>query len=217
MKEGVDMAKGLLIASFNFKNVAEDEFHDWYDTEHIPERERVPGFLALQRWIGVDDPKISVATYELDSIGVLETPEYKAIGGANLSPWSKRVTARCERLLRFEGEQTLPGDQVAEAGAGALLLNAMNIAPEAEDDFNQWYDDEHIPALAAVEGTLCARRYVATQSPLKYVALYHLTSPEVVASDAWKEAVMTPWTGRIRPHMRDRLRLVCKAYHRQES
>ena len=36
------MAKGLLFASFDFSTAHEDEFHDWYDLEHIPERLRVP-------------------------------------------------------------------------------------------------------------------------------------------------------------------------------
>ena len=56
------MAKGILIAAMNIGGAAEDEFHDWYDTEHLPERQRVPGFLLCQRWIGTQDPKISVAT-----------------------------------------------------------------------------------------------------------------------------------------------------------
>ena len=38
------MAKGILIAAMNFRDVAEDEFHDWYDLEHVPERLRVQGF-----------------------------------------------------------------------------------------------------------------------------------------------------------------------------
>ena len=29
----------------------------------------------------------------------------------------------------------------------------MNVAPEAEEDFNAWYDEEHLPALAGVPGT----------------------------------------------------------------
>ena len=206
------MPKGLLLASFNFRNAAPDEFNDWYDTEHLPERAGVAGFLTWQRWLGADDLHISVATYDLDTVGVLASPAYQKIAGPNLSPWSKRITAKCERILRFEGEQILPGDQVGPAQAGALLLNAMNIAPEAEADFNTWYDEEHIPALAAVTDVLCARRFRATQSPVKYVALYHMVSPEVVTSAAWKKAVETPWTQRIRPHMRDRLRIVCKAY-----
>src|SRR5947209_4107599 len=90
------MAKGILIAAMNIGNAAEDEFHDWYDTEHLPERQRVPGFLLCQRWIGIQDPKVSVATYDLESAGILQSPSYKAIGGENLSPWSKRVTSRVE-------------------------------------------------------------------------------------------------------------------------
>ena len=45
------MAKGVLVAAFEYANVAEDEFNDWYDLEHIPERQRVSGFLSCQRWI----------------------------------------------------------------------------------------------------------------------------------------------------------------------
>ena len=46
------MAKGTLIAAMGIGRAAEDEFHDWYDTEHLPERQRVPGFLVSKRWIG---------------------------------------------------------------------------------------------------------------------------------------------------------------------
>ena len=45
------MAKGLLFASFDFSTAHEDEFHDWYDLEHIPERLRVPDFINAERWI----------------------------------------------------------------------------------------------------------------------------------------------------------------------
>jgi hypothetical protein len=84
------MAKGTLIAAMNIGQAAEDEFHDWYDTEHLPERQRVPAFLVCQRWIGADD----------------------RISGETLSPWSKRVTGKVERLMRFEGDQILPGDHL---------------------------------------------------------------------------------------------------------
>ena len=90
------MANGLLIAGFNFRNVAQDEFNDWYDTEHVPERSRVPGFLNCQRWIGADEAHVSIATYDLAALSVLQSPAYKAIAYENLSPWSKRVVGRCE-------------------------------------------------------------------------------------------------------------------------
>jgi hypothetical protein len=207
------MAKGTLIAAMKIGKAAEDEFHDWYDTEHLPERQRVPGFLLCERWIGVEDRTVSVATYDLETVAVLKTPAYLAIGGENLSPWSKRVTARVERLMRFEGDQILPGDELPPANAGGLLLNAMNIAPEREAEFNEWYDKEHIPALRAVPGVLAARRFRGSGTR-PYVALYHLAAPEVQESPEWKKARESDWTDRLKPHFRDHLRLVCRRYVR---
>ena len=211
------MPKGQLIAAMDFSNVSEEEFNDWYDLEHIPERQRVPGFLACQRWIGADNAKHSVAIYDLDTLSVLRSPPYLAIGGENLSPWSKRVTAKCQRLLRFEGDQILPGDKTAPEGAGGLLLVGMTPAPEVEMAFNAWYDTEHVPALARAPGVLSARRFRAQNSSgPKYVALYHLASPEVITGPEWKRASeSTPMPELIRPQISDRLRLVSRAYRPQ--
>jgi hypothetical protein len=206
-----------LVAAFDFSTAHADEFHDWYDLEHIPERKAVPGFGACERWIGDEQPALSVATYDLDSVEVLRSEAYTAIAYGNLSAWSKRVTGMCKRLLRFEGAQIGPGDAAAPAGAGALLLNAMNVAPAAEHDFNAWYDEEHIHALAAVPGTLSARRYRSTAADggtHRYVAIYHLASPDVARSAAWNAAVDTPWTARVRPHFRDRIRILTRRYVR---
>lgn len=210
--------KGLLIAAFDFSTAAADEFHDWYDLEHLPERRAVAGFGACERWIGADNPNASVATYDLDTLAVLQSAPYRAIAYDNLSVWSKRVTAQCKRLLRFEGTQITPGNAMAPKGAGALLLNAMNVTPEAEADFNAWYDQEHIPALAAVPGTLMARRFKAegtTGGTHRYVALYHLTSPEVPRGAAWKAAANSPWTDKLRPQFRDHLRILTHRYERK--
>jgi hypothetical protein len=209
------MAKGALIAAMDFSNVAADEFNDWYDLEHIPERQRVSGFLTLQRWIGADNPKHSVATYDLESLAVLQSPGYRAIGGENLSPWSKRVTARVERLLRYEGEQILPGEATAPSNAGGLLLVGMTPGPEVETAFNAWYDTEHVPALARVPGVLSARRFQMSGGKPKYVALYHLASPGVVDTPEWKGAsASTPMPQHVRDQITNRLRLVCRNYVR---
>jgi hypothetical protein len=93
----------------------------------------------------------------------------------------------------------------------------MNVAPEAEADFNAWYDEEHLPALARVPGTLAARRYRSAEAgggSHRYVALYHLESPAVAQSAAWKAAVDTPWSAKVRPHFLDRVRILARRYDR---
>ena len=208
------MAKGILIAAMNFSEVAEDEFHDWYDTEHVPERLAVPGFLNAERWIGIDNPKDSVALYDLDAVGVLRSAPYLAVGGANGSPWTKRVTGRTRPIIRMEGEQVKPGDALAPSGAAAILLISMNVAPEHENEFNEWYNVEHLPALAAVPGVLAARRYRGSGATQRYAAIYHFATPGVPGSAAWKSAANTKWTERMRPNFRDYLRLDCRKYQR---
>lgn len=207
---------GIMAAGFNYSAVAEDEFNDWYDTEHIPERLRVKGFINAERWIGADDPKIAFATYDLDSVDVLQSAPYLAFTGVNQSPWTKRVEHGMQKLGRFVGEQILPGHQAAPPNAGGLLFFAMNVEPAAEDEFNDWYNTEHVPLLAAVPGCLCARRFkgdgIATQ---KYFAIYHLTEPEVAKGKAWKAAVATPWTAKILKRTSAHLHALLRRYVRR--
>ncbi|HXT82690.1 MAG TPA: DUF4286 family protein, partial [Acetobacteraceae bacterium] len=121
------------------------------------------------------------------------------------------------RLLRFEGDQVVPGDLAAPEGAEGLLAVSMNVAPEAEAEFNEWYNTEHIPLLGAVPGILSARRFRAAGSGVerKYLALYNAKSVDAIRSDAWNKAANTPWTERMRPHFRDLLSIRCTRYRRR--
>jgi hypothetical protein len=206
---------GLLIASFNFANVQEDEFNDWYDHEHIPQRLAIPGFINAERWLGADDPKISVVTFDLENVGVLESPPYLAVTRENMSPWSRRVIGLCSGLGRFGAKQILPGCEVGPQDAEGMLIVAMNILPEAEAEFNAWYNEEHIPRLRTVPGMLCARRFMTVSGSRKYIATYHLSSPEVQTSEVWAKAISTPWQIKMSPLMSDRLRFVLRRYKRK--
>ncbi|MGZ5146272.1 MAG: DUF4286 family protein [Burkholderiales bacterium] len=203
---------GLLVAGFHYPNIAEDEFDDWYDTEHIPERLSVKGFLNAERWVAADGAKTALATYDLESLAVLQQPSYVTKKGDGRSPWSKRIARKTELFCRLTAEQIVPGHEVAPGNAGGLLMFATNVSSDVEKDFNAWYDEEHVPALRKVPGCLSARRFRTDEGAPQYVALYHLKDPAVASSDAWKKAVDTPWTAKIRPHLKDVLRLVLRKY-----
>jgi len=203
---------GALIVVLDFTGVSREEFDAWYDTEHIPERQRVPGFRSAQRWLSADGNPLSFAIYDLDALEVLSSAPYRAIAGDNLSPWSKRMIGSCKRIWRFEADQVSPGDQISPEGAGGLLLFAMNVEPGAEVEFNEWYDVEHMPRFSKVPGVLAARRFRVLRGNQKYLAVYHLRAPEVVESKGWTDAVETPWTIKMRMRTNNRLRMVFAAY-----
>lgn len=92
----------------------------------------------------------------------------------------------------------------APSTAPAILIVGLNIDEAHDEEFQEWYNVEHLPRLVAVPGVTRARRYKlhgqmdGGRSATQYMALYDLDDVEVPNSDAWREAVETPWRNRMR-------------------
>ena len=185
------MAYGLLGGGFDSSQAAQDEFDEWYDTEHIPERLRIPGFINAVRWIGTQNPRLSLALYDLESLDVLTKPEYRAVSPENFSPWAKRMLVRrCVRLCRFNCVQAVPGERVAPQEGKGLFVFAANTQGASDDPFVRWFEGEHRARAAALPGVLCARAFrtpagAPGSSSHRYLATFHMESPAVCESDAW--------------------------------
>jgi hypothetical protein len=82
-----------------------------------------------------------------------------------------------------------------------LLLVMIEIDPAHEEEFNRWYNEEHLPERLACPGFLSGRRFVAVEGEPKYLALYDLESPDVLQSEAYKKIYgPSGWTQRISKH-----------------
>lgn len=69
-----------------------------------------------------------------------------------------------------------------------------------------WYDQEHMPGLAAVAGNVHARRYLNHDAGPLSLACYDLLSPEVLGCPAWLKVRTTAWSDIARPHFTNTLR-----------
>jgi hypothetical protein len=78
-----------------------------------------------------------------------------------------------------------------------------DVTPAHEAEFNRWYDDEHLPGLAAVPGTAHARRYRNPEGSPRYHACYDITTPATVGSPPWVAVRATAWSDRVRPTFRN--------------
>ncbi len=127
-------SKGLLLVTMEPAAGAEDEFNDWYDTEHVPQRAGLPGFETASRWVCLDGWPRYVALYDLTGTAALETDAYRAVSGPNSTPWSKRVLPRTIGRLRVVAEQAIPGGDLTLGPAGvSRLLIARFPAAVSED------------------------------------------------------------------------------------
>ena len=97
--------KGYLMVAMEPPPALEEEFNEWYDCEHVPERLRVTGFESAQRFICVSGWPRYLAFYDLESSRVMSSPGYRAISGDRFSPWTKRMLARAQGFYRSYGAQ----------------------------------------------------------------------------------------------------------------
>lgn len=81
-----------------------------------------------------------------------------------------------------------------------LLLTMTEPPAHMEEEFNAWYDEEHLPERLAIPGFRSARRWVADGAPGtgKYLATYELDSAAVLTSAAYLERLNQPtaWSRR---------------------
>jgi hypothetical protein len=88
----------------------------------------------------------------------------------------------------------------AKKGDG-LLMVYCDVAAEYDDEFNRWYNEEHIPERLAIPGVLNAARYRAVEGGPTYLACYELASPDAWYTDVWQERLQHPtvWSKRMAP------------------
>lgn len=118
---------GFLMVAMEPPPALEEEFNDWYDMEHVPERKAVDGFESATRFVCVKGWPRYLAFYDLRDAGVIEAPGYAAISGAHFSPWSKRILGRVRGLWRAFGEQCYPGEARIGPMTRLLLLRFRHV------------------------------------------------------------------------------------------
>lgn len=86
-----------------------------------------------------------------------------------------------------------------------FLLVLMQPPPALEDEFNAWYDAEHIPERCATPGFETGLRFVCLDGAPKYLAMYDLVRPEVLDSPEYLRVSggnSSPWTKRVTSRVR---------------
>jgi hypothetical protein len=97
------------------------------------------------------------------------------------------------------------------AGKG-MLLTSMDIDAADDEDFNRWYDREHLEERVAIEGFIEARRYVARTGSPKYLCLYSTETIDVLDSPNYRVRLSTPtdWSKKTMARFKNMIRAVAR-------
>jgi hypothetical protein len=193
---------GLLAAWLKVPASADEEFNDWYNTEHLAQISGNSGFKNGRRYRSLES-EWYLALYDLESADACLHPSFQGVI-ANPTPWSRRIAKLYGRnRIRSIYRNILDiGSAPAPAHPAPFIFTAQMDVPAAiEPEFNDWYDNEHATALADVPDCLRVRRFVAVEGAPRYLAVYDLRSPEVLNSKEWLHARELGRTAIMRTHM----------------
>jgi hypothetical protein len=200
---------GLLVIWTDIAPEYEVEFNEWYDKEHIPQLLGVPGFQTGRRYQAVEGKPNYIAVYQLADENVLKSDAFRAVR-ENPTTWTKKITPQFRNTQRGVFRQIFSHGNSPEKAAEFALTVRLNTPADHEKDFNDWYNEDHIPALVRVPGVYCARRYMAVEGDPKYLALYEMSDGAATKSAEWEQARLYGRTKQIRPYLKDLQAIVAK-------
>ncbi|KAK0288889.1 hypothetical protein LTR91_018424 [Friedmanniomyces endolithicus] len=136
----------------------------WYEKVHIPDIFKTSGIKEASRWEAID-PKSErpyLALYPLEDLNFLQTDEFKAIpvhddslpGSHAIFDFADFDTRYYKFVQHYEAEN-------AKSGQADFVI-AAGFTPTDEEDYDNWYRQEHLKEISGITGWRKTQRYALT-------------------------------------------------------
>jgi hypothetical protein len=211
--------RALLLVRMNPPESKVSEFNDWYNNTHVTARLTTPGFLSACRFTKIDGilkaPLITsdteyLALYDLTSAMVLKDKPYQELRKkeAALPPDSfETLIHQMPKFARGTYEQIFPdNEKYVIPQTRVIFVVGHDVPQNRHQEFNAWYNTEHIPALLSVPGFLSVRRFKLTEKAIvsrggsisQYFTIWDIEDVNALTSDAFVKASNSPWSDWVR-------------------
>ena len=127
---------------------AKDNFYEWHNREHMPERVGIPGFRRGRRYIALQGTPEYFNLYEADSPEVLSGQDYLQRLNAP-TPWTREVVASFRNVARGICRVLYS----AGVGQGAVMLTLrFDVPKDAQAGIVRLLRQQVLPAIADLRG-----------------------------------------------------------------
>ena len=193
-------AHALFLVRMDVAHDHEATFNEVYDREHVPNLRAVPGVrrASRHRQPSPTYPRYHAA-YELDSAAVIESAAFKAAGEAGRWPTAVRPHTMNRHLTVYEW---VGGAAALTGKTPYVFWVMMDVEPHREALFNDLYDNEHLPLLMKLPGSVNAVRY-RTKAPgeARYLCAYEVERTDLPMSKLWNDTSdIGRWKPEVRPY-----------------
>ena len=126
---------------------AKDNFYEWHNREHMPERAGIPGFRRGRRYIALAGAPEYFNLYEADSPKVLAGVDYLTRLN-NPTPWTRETVASFRNVVRGICRVLYS----AGVGQGGTMLTLRFDLPEGNDNAVEALRERLLPAEVDAQG-----------------------------------------------------------------
>ena len=139
--------------------VGRDQFYQWHDKEHIPERLSIPGFLRGRRYGRRGHSPEYLTLYEADDLGVVVSPAYLARLNAptplttQTLPYFQNTSRAVCRLVQSVG-----------TSSGGHVLTLRIEVPDAQAEVMQRFLRDAFADALETTGVVACHLFVADQN-----------------------------------------------------
>lgn len=224
--------RSVMVVKIDPPEKNEEEWNKWYNNKHLPARLALPGFLAARRFVSQDckidifakDQGKYLALYELANTDALKSEAFQKLKESESASPPESFDIITQRLPKFKRgiyEQVFPEEEdYSPASTRFLLLAEHELPSQYEEEYDVWYNTEHIPAITQVPGFFTPRRFkLSNEFPSipdsknvrRFITIYDIDNIELFDTDIFRKQSTSPWTRRMQGLYTQKLLVL---YHR---
>jgi hypothetical protein len=196
LKKGNAMqGKTIVYDAITVKREGGFAFDVWHQNHYIPSLLATGQMLNVQCY-GSPLRATYVAVFESNA-------DAAVLHNALPAPTHTSLIASERHIATFMNEQVAPGAGNPFQDAPLLYPVLFSVPAAGEQDFNNWYDEEHLGILLrCLHWPMCRRFKVHQPAPdsWTHIALHYLLDLRALESKERDEARTTPWRDRLAKH-----------------
>jgi hypothetical protein len=157
---GALLGAGAVLVWNDVAEQGRDQFYEWHDKEHIPERLAIPGFRRGRRYVKPGHSPEWLTLYEADDLGVVVSPEY-------LERLNSPTSGTVKTLQYFQNTSRAVCRVVYSVGSssgGHVLAMRLDVPAAQSDAMCQYLSMEVLPRVLALTGVVACHLFTADQS-----------------------------------------------------
>jgi hypothetical protein len=170
-------------------------FDTWHQNHYVPSVLAAGQMLNVQCY-GSPLRATYVAVFESDA-------DPAALHRSLPAPAHEAILSTERHVAVFMNQQIAPDAGDPFHDAPILYPVLFSVPPEGEQDFNAWYDEEHLGILLRSPYWPMCRRFKVHEPAAgswTHIALHYLTDLRALESKERDEARATPWRDRLAKH-----------------